>query len=109
MLLVSLPRRRVFNLNLILIKDLHAFSCIGVLPFYILVNCLIIIEVWADIQDRFVGFNIDTVGLVVILLSELSGVFQVHSRLGLIKAYGYLSNSVAIRGRHPAISRQVTS
>ena len=109
MLLVCLPGRRIFNLNLILIKDLYAVLCIGVLPFHILVNRLIIIEVWPDIQDRFVGFNIDTVGLVVILLGELSCIFQVLSRLGLIKALGYLSDSMAVGGRHPAISRQVTS
>ena len=86
MLLASLPGRLVFNLNLILIKDLHAVLCIGVLTITILVNRLIFAEVGSDVQDRFVGFKVEVVGLVAILLSELSGVFQVLSRLGLVKA-----------------------
>ena len=76
MLLVSLPGRLlVFNLNLILINDLHAVLCVGVLSFHILVNRLLIIEVVFDVQDGFVGFNVNVVGLVVILLSELSSIF----------------------------------
>ena len=76
MLLVSLPGRLlVFNLNLILINDLHAVLCVGVLSVHILVNRLLIIEVVFDVQDGFVGFNVNVVGLVVILLSELSSIF----------------------------------
>ena len=74
MLLASLLRRLVFNLNLILVKDLYTVLRIGVLTFSVLVNRFLFIVINSDVLDGFVGFNVDVVRVVLDRLRELCGV-----------------------------------